>query len=211
MDLMQVRRRMMAKYQDSILPVGYKRIAYAESDGNAFVQLPFGFDANDEVETKFVVTEKSDYMKDTYIVSPSRWNDNSNRFALGIHPGGLSSNVYTIGFGAVSTAESFLRPATRPDSAMHTWTYKERVFSIPELSLSYSVEGVGFGGETYPLKLFYGYNTNTAGKISFYNHKHEGILHEIIPIQNIANGTVEMYDTTTKTIMQRTGILSPPS
>lgn len=49
----------MVKYQDSILPVGYKQIEYAESDGNAFIQLPFGFDANDEVETKFVVTKKA--------------------------------------------------------------------------------------------------------------------------------------------------------
>ena len=200
----------MTKYQDFILPVGYKRIEYAESDGSAFVQLPFGFDANDEVETKFVVTKKSERMIDKYIVSPSRWNDNSNRFALGIHSY-TDTNIYTIGFGAGSTAVSYLRPATRPDSAMHTWTYKERVFSIPELGLSYSAEGIAFGGETYPLKLFYGYNTNTAGKIGFYNHKHEGILHKIIPIQNIVNGTVEMYDTTTKTIMQRTGILLPPS
>ena len=200
----------MAKYQDSILPVGYKRIEYAESNGDAFVQLPFGFDANDEVETKFVVTKTSKRMSDKYIVSPSRWNDNSNRFALGVHSY-ADTNSYTIGFGALSTAESFLRPATRPDSAMHTWTYKERVFSIPELGLSYSVKSANFGGETYPLKLFYGYNANTAGKIGFYNHKHEGILHEIIPIQNIVDGTVEMYDTATKTIMQRTGILLPPS
>ena len=210
MGLMQVRRRMMAKYQDSILPVGYKRIEYAESDGNAFVQLPFGFDASDEVETKFVVTKKSERMSDKYIVSPSRWNDNSNRFALGIHSY-TNTNGYTIGFGALSTTTSSLRPATSSDFAMHTWTYRERVFSIPELGLSYSVKSTNFGGETYPLKLFYGYNTNTAGKIGFYNHKHEGILHEIIPIQNIENGTVEMYDTATKMIMQRTGILLPPS
>ena len=210
MGLMQVRRRMMAKYQDSILPVGYKRIEYAESDGNAFVQLPFGFDASDEVETKFVVTKTSERMSDKYIVSPSRWNDNSNRFALGIHSA-YGINVYTIGFGSESTASSKLSPSTSSDFAIHTWTYKERVFSILELGLSYSAKSINFGGETYPLKLFYGYNTNTAGKISFYNHKHEGILHKIIPIQNIVNGTVEMYDTTTKTIMQRTGILLPPS
>ena len=207
---MEVRRRMMAKYQDSILPVGYKRIEYAESNGDAFVQLPFGFDANDEVETKFVVTKTSKRMSDKYIVSPSRWNDNSNRFALGVHSY-ADTNSYTIGFGALSTMSSSLRPVTSSDFAMHTWTYKERVFSIPELGLSYSVKSANFGGETYPLKLFYGYNANTAGKISFYNHKHEGILHEIIPIQNMVSGTVEMYDITTKTIMQRTGVLLPPS
>lgn len=195
--------------QDSILPVGYKRIEYAESDGNAFVQLPFGFDVSDEVETEFVVTKKSEKMNDKYIVSPSIWNDNSNRFALGIHSA-YGTNIYTIGFGAESTFVTRLS-AQESDFAMHTWTYKERVFSIPELSLLLSVKNIQFGGETYPLKLFYGYNTNTAGKISFYNHKHEDILHKIIPIQNIVNGTVEMYDTTTKTIMQRTGILLPPS
>lgn len=186
--------------QDSILPVGYKRIEYAESDGNAFVQLPFGFDASDEVETKFVVTKTSENMNDKYIVSPSTWNDNSNRFALGIHSA-YGANVYTVGFGAEITRDTRLQPSTSLDFAMHTWTYKERVFSIPELGLSYSAEGITFGGETYPLKLFYGYNTNTVGKIGFYNHKHEGILHEIIPIQNIENGTVEMYDTDRKSVV----------
>lgn len=197
---------------DNLVPSGYRRIEYAESDGSAFVQLPFGFDRTDEVKTRFALTKKSDNMQDKYIVSPRVWNDNSNRFAMGVHLGaGTVKNAWTIGFGSISTGGSYLEPISAYDFLMHTWTYKDNIFAVEETGLSRDVTRTEFGQTTYPLKLFYGYNTNTAGKIAYYRHKHDGVLYNIIPIQKISDGTVEMYDTVSKTIMPRTGTLLAPT
>lgn len=198
---------------DNLVPSGYRRIEYAESDGSAFVQLPFGFDRTDEVETRFTVLKgNAQYLSDKYIVSPSRWNENNNRFAMGIHgTGGNNNNLYCAGFGMRLASYTFLQPRTVSDFLMHTWEYKDSMFSISELGLSLDVDGYTFGGTTYPLKLFYGYNSNTIGKIAYYKHKHDGVLYNIIPIQKISDGTVEMYDTVSKTIMPRTGTLLAPT
>ena len=211
MDMMAIRRRVLMG-QISI-PSGYRRIEYAESDGSAFIQLPFGFDRTDEVKTRFTVLKgDAQYVSDTYIVSPSRWNNNNNRFAMGIHSAGSAgNNQYCAGFGQKLTSSTFLQPRTVSDFLMHTWEYKDGVFSISEIGLSLNVNEYSFGGTTYPLKLFYGYNSNTRGKIAYYKHKHDGVLHNIIPIQKISDGTVEMYDTVSKTIMPRTGTLLAPT
>jgi hypothetical protein len=212
MDMMAIRRRVLMG-QISI-PSGYRRIEYAESDGSAFVQLPFGFDRTDEIETRFTVLKKNNetYLTDKYIVSPSIWNNNSNRFAMGIHTAGNTYyNDYCIGFGKRATNTTFLQPTTLSDFLMHTWEYKDGVFNISEIGLTLDVNGISFGGTTYPLKLFYGYNSNTMGKIAYYKHKHDGVLYNIIPIQKISDGTVEMYDMVSKNIMPRTGTLLAPT
>lgn len=212
MDLMDYRRKMLV-YQSVSAPSGYRKIEYAESTGNAFVQLPFGFDRTDEIETKFALTKTSENMQDKYIVAPSPWNNNKNRFALGIHvaAGGTPYNVYTVGFGVVSTGETNLQPVTVMDFTMRVWKYKDNVFSVPSLGLACDVSGITFGGTTANIKMFYGYGTNTAGKVAYYKHTHDGVKHHIIPIQKISDGTVEMYDVTTKTILSRTGTLLAPS
>lgn len=212
MDLMDYRRKMLA-YQSISAPSGYRKIEYAESTGNAFVWLPFGFDRTDEIETKFALTKTSDNMQDKYIVAPSPWNNNNNRFALGIHiaAGGTQRNVYNVGFGAASTGQTNLLPVTAMDFTMQIWTYKNNVFSIPSLGLVRDVSDVVFGGTTENIKMFYGYGTNTAGKIAYYKHTHNGVKHHIIPIQKISDGTVEMYDVATETILSRTGTLLAPS
>ena len=211
MDMMAIRRRVLMAQNP--IPSGYRRIEYAESDGSAFVQLPFGFDRTDEIEARFTVLKgDAQYVSDKYIVSPSRWNDNNNRFAMGLHSaGGNNDNQYCVGFGNSLTITMFLSPRTSSDFLMHTWEYKDGVFSISEIGLSRNVVNYIFGGTTYPLKLFYGYNSNTRGKIAYYKHKHNGVLYNIIPIQKISDGTVEMYDTVSKTIMPRTGTLLAPT
>ena len=208
---MEIRRRTLLE-QISI-PGGYRRIEYAESDGSAFVQLSFGFDRTDEIETRFTVLKRANvsHISDKYIVSPNRWNDNNNRFAMGIHTASGPLNSYCIGFGTKATNNTFLQPATSSDFLMHTWTYKDGVFNISEIGLSLDVNGVSFDGTTHWLRLFYGYNSNTMGKIAYYKHKHNGVLYNIIPIQKISDGTVEMYDTISKNIMPRTGTLLAPT
>lgn len=197
---------------DNLVPSGYRRIAYAESDGSAFVQLPFGFDRTDEVKARFALTKISDGMNDKYIVSPSAWNDNNNRYSMGVHTGnGTVKNPWTVGFGGALTGSTRLEPISSYDFLMHTWTFKDNIFAVEEMGLSRDVASLRFERPTYPLKLFYGYNANTAGKIAYYKHKHDGVLYNIIPIQKISDGTVEMYDTVSKTIMPRTGTLLAPT
>lgn len=212
MDLMDYRRKILL-LQSVSAPSGYRKIEYAESTGNAFVWLPFGFDRTDEIETKFALTKTSDNMQDKYIVAPSPWNNNNNRFALGIHISGVAAtqNVYTVGFGARSTGQTNLLPVTVMDFTMRVWKYKENVFSIPSLGLALDVSDIAFGGTTANIKMFYGYGTNTAGKVAYYKHTHDGVKHHIIPIQKISDGTVEMYDAATQTILSRTGTLLAPT
>lgn len=212
MDLMNYRRQILAS-QSVSAPSGYRKIEYAESTGNAFVQLPFGFDRTDEIETEFALTETSNNMQDKYIVAASQWNTNRNRFGMGVHvaPGVGLYNVYTAAFGANSTGTTNMKPITVMDFSIKKWTYKNNVYSIPSLGLTLDVSDIAFGGTTANIKMFYGYASNTAGKIAYYKHTHDGVKHHIIPIQKISDGTVEMYDVATHTILPRTGTLLAPS
>lgn len=170
--------------ENSILPPGARWVEYLESTGTQWIGLPFGFDKADEVRFRFSID--TEYENDKYMVSPDPWiTDNiiQNRFAMGIHSGG----VYTAAYGNISTAGTFLLPTTKNDGNLHEWKYANYEFSINELNLILDVSGIGFGSTTGNLKLFYGYNSTTKGKIAAYDHVKNGIAR--IKLRPIAIGT----------------------
>ena len=58
---------------------------------------------------------------------------------------------------------------------MHHWTYEKRIFRLNDLSLAYDASSTTFGRTTANLKLFFGYDRNTKGKIRSYRHKKNNV------------------------------------
>lgn len=178
-----------------------KRLQYIESSGTQWVDLPFGFDPTDEIEYSFSVDTSQ--TSDKYMVSPSSWNTDGNRFAMGVHNGG----IYTIGYGNTATGSTTLIPATVNDGNIHQWTYANKHFSIPSLSLVKDVSGnnFSFGSTTANLRLFYGYNSPTIGKAGDYKHKKNGVLVcDLIPVLDL-NDEPKMFDLVTQSYPTHVG------
>lgn len=204
MELMERRRILM---QSQVLPPpGYKFIKYAENRDTAVVELPFGFEATDYVEFKMAIPNSSK-SSDVFLVAPKTWNDNNNRYAMGYHLG----RKYCFSYGNISTSFTLLLPYTYYDLSVVVWVYANKFAIVKNKGVGLDVSGIKFGGVTDNLKLFFGYNTPTEGIIYYYKHqKEDGTVYNIVPIQHKTTGVVEMYDTISKTIMQRTGTLYPP-
>ena len=201
---MQRRRQLMALAET--IPVGYKRIQYAEARPgiNGIVELPIGFYPTDEVEAYAAISYTQG---DRFLVAPKMWNNDNNRYALL----GKYYDVWGCAFGSSTTGGTAFSPAVEPDMLFHKFAYKDFVFRSDDIGISRDVGHISFGSETANINLFYGYNSFSPGKISYYRHKKaNGISVNIIPIQDKTTGVVEMYDTVSKTIMPRTGTLYPP-
>lgn len=172
------------------LPSEYQEVEWIQStEEKQFILLPYGFEETDTVTiTASIDTE---YTNDKFIIAPTTWNNNKNRFAMV----GVYSSTYCIGYGKHLTSTTFLKPNTKKDGDMHTWTFANKVFEITDLGLSIDVSDITFGGVTSNLKLFYGYNRNTNGKLSYYKHvKLNGEVYEFIPCYRKSDGEIGLYD-----------------
>jgi len=178
-----------------MLPQGYRELQYlTAATAGPYIQLNNGFDNTDEVEFRFseIYAGQS---TDKYMVSPTTWNPNNNRFAMGRHV-----NSYTAGYGREATGSTVLKPPTPyTNEDPHTWFYSNRIYTIPELNLSLDCSGFSFGSETDNLKLFYGYNSVTAGSIYHWKHKKvvDGTLtlvEDLVPAERTSDHVLGMYD-----------------
>lgn len=192
-----------------VIPAGYKRIQYAEcrSGVNAFIELPFGFYPTDEVEMHGAI---SIINTDRFLVASKQWNTDNNKYALF---GAYGANRWTAGYGALGTGNAKLRfnPELEPDMLFHIFEYKNYKYYRDRTSETDDLQSSVFGSESTNIRLFYGYNSVTPGKIAYYRHKKaNGTAVNIIPIQHKATDVVEMYDTVSRTIMPRSGTLYAP-
>ena len=144
-------------------------VEYLESTGTQWIQLGFGFDPSDEIEASFSIdtSEKND----KYMNAAQTWNS-GRTFGMGVAGGGK----LTMAFGNASSTSTVLVPVTINDGAFHTWKYDNRVCSVTDLSVSYDMTGLSFTTTTNLLRLFFGYNAPTKGKIAYYKHKKNGVL-----------------------------------
>lgn len=189
MDMMAIRRRVLMASKKR-LPSEYQEVEWIQStEEKQFILLPYGFEKTDAVTiTASIGTE---YQTDRFIIAPTTWNNNSNRFAMV----GVYTFRYCVGYGNRATGASCLAPVTPNDGNMHTWTFANKIFEITDLGLSINVSDVLFGRVTYNLKLFYGYNKNTNGKLSYYKHvKLNGEVYEFIPCYRKADAEIGLYD-----------------
>ena len=187
--LIEKKKKIMMMGRGSILPSEYQQVEYIEGSGLQNIQLPYGFNNADEI----VITASIDtiHRTDKFMLCPRTWNNNTNRFAIV----GVYNSDFDVGYGAQPTQNVKLLPETTNDGNIHTWTYKNGIFEIPEISLQRDVSWITFGGTTTELKLFYGYNAGTKGKVAYYKHKKQnGDTCELIPCYRKADGEIGMYD-----------------
>ncbi len=174
----------------TILPSTYQEVEYIGSTGTQFIDLPFGFDRTDIVD--FDMSVDTNQTTDKYLVSPNSWNNNNNRFAMGI---GMHYPNLAVGFGSKSTDNTDLSPSVANDGERHQWHYQNSVFTILDLGVSYNGTSDTFGGTTTNLRLFYGYNANTKGKIYRYVHWKNGSKRvELIPCYRKSDNVIGLYD-----------------
>lgn len=177
------------------LPEEYQRVEYIESSGTQFIELPIGFYPTDTIHLKGANHQNN--MDDKYLVTPKTWNNNRNRFALlGSNRLHVSGTGAVLGFGDTGTNKTFYSPAKELDNQIHKLFYKNRVSVIDNPAVCAIACGdIVFGAKTANLKLFYGYNSNTAGKICYYIHeKADGRKLALYACYRKSDGVIGMYD-----------------
>lgn len=181
-------------YDDVVLPSEYQRVEYIESSGTQFIELPIGFYPTDEVSIKGVNPNINS--SDKYLVSPKRWNNDDNRFAMfGFNRNTQNTPTYILGYGNLGTGHTAYTMPIAPNSDFHRFYYANRISVCPDLAIAIGVANVAFGSETANLKLFYGYNSNTAGKICYYIHKKaDGRKLALYACYRKSDGVIGMYD-----------------
>lgn len=175
------------------LPEEYQRVEYIESNGRQFIELPIGFYPTDTIHLKGANRQSGE--NDKYLVTSKVWNNDANRFGLLGNNYFLSSYGAVFCFGNIPTNESAYSPVVELDGEFHKVSYKNRVSIIDNLAGAVAFCGVYFGSETANLKLFYGYNSNTAGKICYYIHeKADGRKLVLYACYRKSDGVIGMYD-----------------
>ena len=177
-------------YDDVVLPSEYQRVEYIESSGTQYINLPYGFAPTDTISMRSSID--TSMVGDRFMTCPSRWNNDNNRFGLC----GLAAQKYFIfAYGAISTSDSCFTIRCSNDGNLHDFYYSEEMFHIVDLKRAGGVGGVTFGAETYPLRLFYGYNANTKGKIAYFVHeKADGRKLALFACYRKSDGVIGMYD-----------------
>lgn len=177
------------------LPEEYQRVEYIESSGTQFIQLPIGFYPTDRIYIKGANLQIN--TNDKFLVASNTWNNNKNRFALfgSTSNTGINRRIYNIGYGAEQTGLTFYGMGVSADDATHKIAYANKTSTIDNGLCIVGIANVVFGTETANLKLFYGYNSNTAGKICYYIHKKaDGRKLALYACYRKSDGVIGMYD-----------------
>lgn len=180
------------------LPSIYQEVEYIESTGTQFIDLSFGFYITDEIQMRGAMTKT---FQDKYLVAPKQWNTDNNRFAMF---GGLGGFMFCL--GQQGTPNNILTPTMQPDSNFHTISYANKIFTVVDTGSIADMTTKSFGSETANIRLFYGYSSNTHGKIASYHHeKADGTEVNLIPCYRKSDNEIGMYDTVTKTFYVNSG------
>lgn len=178
-------------YDDVVLPSEYQRVEYIESSGTQFINLPYGFDVTDVISMRSALDTSMG--RDKFMVCPTRWNNSNNRFGLCGNCG--YNNDLGFAFGEMNTASTILYTQQTNDGQLHDYYYSDRLFIKKDVMGAFGVGGVTFGAETYPLRLFYGYNANTKGEIAYFVHeKADNRKIALFACYRKSDGVIGMYD-----------------
>ena len=183
-------------YDAVTLPAEYQRVEYIESSGTQFISLPFGFSPSDEIHTKAAIDASMG--SDKFMVCPQTWNNNNNRFGIvGVNTGGggtVLHNMFGIAYGNIGTNLSLMAAQITNDGLLHKHNYKNKLFWSDDLAIAYGAGDTTFGADTANLKLFYGYNANTKGKIAYYIHKKENTSVALYACYRKSDNVIGLYD-----------------
>lgn len=165
----------------------YTELEYLESSGTQYLNLGIVFKNTDECYAEVAMLTN---VSDKFFVSPSKWNNNANRFALG----GCYNKVFGTGYGGVTTGNTRFSPTVNIDYEKHIFTYKDYVFAMEDKGATKNVSSISWGGDTTELYLFYGYNKATACRVYCYQQKRDGkLIIDLIPVLDKDNVAC-MYD-----------------
>lgn len=178
-------------YPDGVvLPTGYKRCEYLESDGTAYIELPFGFYPTDEMYAKAAFDEII-YQYESHIISTSVWNTDKNRFCIG-----RNSGKFAVACGSLSVVTALLEPQINQNTDIFECSYKNAQFHFVNNNniATCDTSSATFGSESANICLLKNYNTEGAqGKIYEYRHKKANAEYRLIPCLD-SNDTPCMYD-----------------
>lgn len=183
----------------------YQEVAWIGSDGNPYIDVGVQFNYKSRVETEFATLTSG---------------DSGYAFVVGVTPRNLygrwsmgtwNSKFWTT-YGQRGEQYSYLQPETTYDTDFHKWIYdySDRKFSMPELELEVSFDGVAMEYSSGTLKFFYGMNQGTAGKIKSFKQWHDeypysDIMHDFVPCYRKSDGVIGMYDLVTGTFYTNAG------
>ena len=184
-------------YDDVVLPSEYQRVEYIESSGTQYIDLPYGFLPTDFVQIKSAIATSESIEK--YMVAASQWNTNNNRFAMaGIGRSGTVSRPFGCAIGNKSTSDGLLYGLFNNDGNVHEFVYRDGLFISPDINSAcgFSAEnGFTFGSETTNIRLFFGWNTPTKGKIAYFVHtKADNRKIAMFACYRKSDGVIGMYD-----------------
>ena len=180
-------------YDNVTLPSEYQRVEYIESAGSPYIELPFGFYPTDEIITKAAL-DSSVNTRGKFLVASKQWNTDNNRFGFV----GLSTYNNTgymgICYGAEDWSNKTMWPIKLNDGNIHEWRYKDGIASIKDVKNAIGTYGITYGTESTAIRLFFGYDTNTKGKIAYYIHKKENTSVALYACYRKADDVIGMYD-----------------
>lgn len=151
--------------QDILYPDDFQEVEYLQSTGTQYINLPYIFNTTDIIELKAILGVTGD---DKFLVTTATWNNPSNtRIAIG---GGRSSRR-GVGFGGAGTDTTLYNPSISPNtSSIFIEKYENNNFILSTDNQNYTFTSTGSFETSTSLKLFYGYNANTAGRIYYFKH-----------------------------------------
>lgn len=178
-----------------VLPGDYQEVSFVENTGGQYLELPFGFAPTDKI---ILIAEYVTMTDDRFLVAPKIWNDTgSNRFAL------AGGGIVQYGYGASGTGATHL--TLRATQGIHTFGYDNYKFSYDNYSDGGDVSSIAFVGTTANLRLFFGYDSPTVGRIYRYIHRKGGTTYCLVPCYRKSDGVIGMYDITTQSFYTNQG------
>ena len=131
------------------------------------------------------------------MVAASQWNTNNNRFAMA---GIAKASVGAFGgaIGNKTTTDCTLYGLLRNDGNIHEFVYRDGLFISPDINSAcgFSAEnGLIFGSETTNIRLFFGWDSPTKGKIAYFVHtKADNRKIALFACYRKSDGVIGMYD-----------------
>lgn len=188
------------------LPMQYAEVEWIGGSGTQYIDLGTPVPRYCRIETEFTIESGA---HDKYMVAAIPWGSgSSNRFAMGVYDYVNPLGIFTAGYGQYSTSATYLSPQTVYDNDFHPWVfdYNDQKFEITDLELELDVTNISCSYPTNNIRLFYGINEATAGKMKYYKQWNSNVLvHDLVPCYRISDSVIGMYDLVTGTFFTNAG------
>ena len=195
MNYLEKKKKALMNYVSGItppLPSAYQQVEWIGNESGAWLQTDEYVLSTDTIDTEFAFTDTQ--TSDKYVICCIPWNTPSNaRFSMGVHIG-----YFAVGFGGSGTGGTTFSPTVK-DNDFHKWNYDNKNFEITDLEKSKDLSNTTYNDATNvtrgKVRIFWGYNSVTKGKIKSYIQKRNGqeILN-LVPCYRKSDNEIGLYD-----------------